>query len=160
MDRQQGSERQKSQKPQLVESSQLLAMWLLTFTQVFHQEIEELAAAAYKEILKGFTAAQIDRGCRECLRRCTFFPKPAEIIEAIHDTMPVAPIVPLLPSPRMTQEDFKNALAEARERLAPILEKVEEPPLPQEGVVIITDEMRATAKRKAKEATERFGKSA
>lgn len=113
---------------------------------------------AYKESLKQFSAEQVDRGCREAIKRCTFIPKPADIIQAIGETAEQYPQLKGLPGPRMSAQEFREVFAEAREQLKEVLTTA----VAQGGdrVVIITDEMREEAKRKAKEAAERFGKSA
>lgn len=157
----QENEKRKSPKILSVESSEVLAMWLLTFSQLYHQEIGELAVLAYKEALKKFNAEQIDRGCRAAIEVCTFIPKPKEIIDAIRDTAPsLYAELKTLPSPRMTSDEYKAVFAQARETLGHLLIPPEpKPDLPADGVVIITEEMRAEQKRKAAEAAAKFGKS-
>jgi len=158
------SEKQKSQKTRSVESSEMLAMWLLTFSQLYHQEIGELAVLAYKEALKSFSAEQIDRGCREVIRTCVFIPKPKEISDAIRDTAPsLHAELKSLPSPSMTTEEFKALFAQARRDFGDLLAPNENLALKEnlmpDGVVVITDEMRAEQKRKAAEAAAKFGKT-
>lgn len=125
-DRQPGSERAKSPRRHSAESSDLLAMWLATFSQLYHQEIEELAALAYRETLKNYSAEQIDRGCREVVRRCAFIPKPSEIIEAIRSTGTLYPTVRQLPEPPQSGEEIAQFFAEAREKLGGLLRQVAE----------------------------------
>lgn len=69
-----------------VASLEVITMWLLAFSQLYRQEIEPLAAMAYRETLRSYSVGQIERGCRDAVSRCTFMPKPAEIIESIQNT--------------------------------------------------------------------------
>src|SRR6185312_5569512 len=138
-DRQPEKNETKSQKVRLEKSSELLAMWLATFAQVFQREIHELAALAYRETLKNYSAEQIERGCRECLRTCKFFPKPAEIIEGMRPKQEIGDYAPsvrgLLAEPPLDEKTKRELLAEIRGKLKK---------MPKTSrVVVVTDEMRA-----------------
>jgi hypothetical protein len=111
------------------------------FAQVFQQEIHELAALAYRETLKNFTADQIERGCRECLRTCKFFPKPTEIIEGMHANRgDYAPPFRYLPEPELNDLERKQV----REMLDGLGKKVALPgPAP---VVTMADRIRERRK--------------
>lgn len=97
----------------------MLAMWLLTFGQLYHQEIGELAAVAYRESLREFSAEQIERGCKQAVRECEFIPKPADIIRCIEETSEINRY-PLLVSPPNTvlTDAEKKELSEQMQRVA------------------------------------------
>ena len=55
----------------------------MVFSQLYRQEATEAAVWAYREALGDLTSGEIDRGCREAIRRLKFFPNPAEIRECL-----------------------------------------------------------------------------
>lgn len=104
---------------------------------------------AYREALKSYSATQIDRGCRECLRTLKFFPKPAEIIEAMAEDSTgdyAPPVRGLLPEPKLTdaeRENVRKLLDHAKAKLgnSPIVAGLpKEKPSPK--VFIVTEEAR------------------
>ena len=58
-----------------------LAKWMTVFTHVYRQPMTEATVWAYRETLKDLTAAEVDRGCMESMKRTKFTPTPAEIRE-------------------------------------------------------------------------------
>ena len=128
----------------------------MTFSQLYHQEIEELAALAYRDALKDFSSTQLDRGCREAIKRCTFIPKPADIIDCISDTRPdLYQDFKKLPEPGMSSEDYKKMFSELGKKLGSLSETQKD-----SGTIEITDEMRERHERNKREALEKFRKGA
>jgi hypothetical protein len=74
---------QEPRPQQLSSTSSALAKWLMVFSQLYRQEATEAAVWAYREALADLTPGEIDRGCREAIRRLKFFPNPAEIRECL-----------------------------------------------------------------------------
>ena len=98
-----------------------------------------MAAAAYRETLASYSAEQIERGCRECLRTCKFFPKPAEIIEGMRPKQEIGDYAPsvcgLLAEPPLDEKTKQELLAEIRGKMKK---------MPKTSrLVVVTDEMRA-----------------
>lgn len=116
----QKQQQKRTMTPRQERSAVCLATWLATFHQIYHQPIEELAAAAYREALKGYSAAQIDRGCKEAIKRCAFIPKPAEIIRCIEQTAygDYAPEVRALPEAPLSNEESRAILLKIREQVS------------------------------------------
>jgi hypothetical protein len=74
---------QAAQLQQPSSASSALGRWLIIFSQLYRQEATEAAVWAYGEALGDLTSGEIDRGCREAIRRLKFFPNPAEIRECL-----------------------------------------------------------------------------
>lgn len=65
--------------------AQLCAMLAETFGEV----ISPVRAAAYWEALADLPFDRVRQGALRCLRTCTFFPKPAEIRDAVGKREPL-----------------------------------------------------------------------
>ena len=90
-------------------AQQCLAKWLLALSQLYRVEIGGLAAETYTRILAPFPADAIDRGFLEACRRSPFPPSPSEVLAAISDTAPAAPVCKNLKLPeRRTSEELSD----------------------------------------------------
>lgn len=63
--------------------STTLKGYLSTFAQLYRQEITDEAAGAYLDALKHLSPTELKTGCDESVKRCKFFPNPAEILESL-----------------------------------------------------------------------------
>lgn len=53
-----------------------------TFMQTYDRTLTAELLGIYWRVLKDIPDEEVDRTVEECLRRCKFFPKPADIWEA------------------------------------------------------------------------------
>lgn len=58
----------------------LMAMLSATF----NEPVTEPRVAAYFEVLKALSIEEVESGVKACLAGCRFFPKPADILEAVN----------------------------------------------------------------------------
>lgn len=140
------NESAKPTEPSQMSPAAALGWWLGIFNRIFSGTIlDELSTSAYVQTLRNYSAAQIDRGCRECLRTCKFFPKPAEIIAGMEvPTEDYAPLVRgFLPEPELTEKErasVRRLIEQCKERLgsAPIMQPM---PAPPPKMFAVTDDM-------------------
>lgn len=121
---------------------------------------------AYRETLCDLSVDELEYGCMEAMKEVRFTPTPAEIREhafVLRKSLRQVPALNALPAaPPMSAEESTEFFAKLKAEV-PMFSEVPgltQKPLQPDGIVIITDEMRARARRKAKEAAEKFGKSA
>lgn len=134
------------------EFSDCLGKWMLVFNRVYRQPMTDVTIWAYRETLADLTPEELERGCREAMKRTKFTPTPAEIRE--YGVLP-APEIPALKAPvdpPLTAEEARDFLAKLKQDV-PCLSNES---IRSDGIVIVTDAMRAQAKAKNQEALKRF----
>lgn len=75
--------KEQSETERLLKFSTTLKGYLSTFGQLFRQEIGDEAAGAYQVTLSHLNPEELKLGCDEAIKRCKFFPNPAEILESL-----------------------------------------------------------------------------
>lgn len=115
--------------------------------------MEPATVWAYREALSDLSVEELEQGCTEAMRQTKFTPTPAEIRE--YGMLPKETVFlnNALPEPYPTKEEAIEFLAKMKAEVPCLSEES----LRKEGVVIITDEMRAEYQRKKSEALKRFG---
>jgi hypothetical protein len=58
---------------------------LNTFAQLYRQEISDDAVIAYDAALQHLSSETLKIACNEAIKKCKFFPNPAEIITALEE---------------------------------------------------------------------------
>jgi hypothetical protein len=118
----------------------------------FHQALTEEMAVAYGIGLADLTSEQLLRATRYLLlNHKEFMPTPAQIRAAVEDSAPPRTL-PRLSEPPLTKQEAREILSKMKSEI-PCLSSES---LKRDGVIVITDEMRAEAVRKSQEALRRF----
>lgn len=110
--------------------------------------MEEGTIWAYREALADLSAEELDRGCLEAMRHTRFTPTPAEILEYGVVPREEKPLNALPPAPALTDQEAKEFFAQMRVQVPCLSERA----MRADGITVITDEMRADAERKKREA--------
>jgi hypothetical protein len=69
-----------------VNSKKRLSELLANLGELFDKEISEGLARLYFGALEKYTDEEVELACNKAVRSCTFFPKPAELIQFIEGT--------------------------------------------------------------------------
>jgi hypothetical protein len=129
-----------------------MAQSLRLLGAAFRQEVTEEMVIAYAIGLAGLTGEQLVRATRYLLlNHKEFMPTPAQIRAAVEDSAPT-PILKQLSEPPLTKEEAREILSKMKAEI-PCLSSES---MKRDGVIVITDEMRAEAVRKSQEALRRF----
>lgn len=83
---------EQSEQEKLAKFSSTLNGYLNTFGQVYRQEVGDESVAAYQAALRHLSPSELKLACDESIKRCKFFPNPAEILESLkvaRDKLPV-----------------------------------------------------------------------
>lgn len=147
-------------RPSLMQQSpaflECLAKWMHVFNRVYRQPMEPGTIWAYRETLSDLTVEEIDRGCVAAMKATRFTPTPAEIREYGILPSSEAPALNALPAgPPITDEEAKQFFEELKANVPCLSEESKR----KDGIIEITDEMRARHEAKNREALERFGKA-
>lgn len=131
-----------------------LAKWMIVFNRVYRQPMTDAAVWAYREALSDLSVEELERGCIGAMKQTRFTPTPAEIREYGISEAQTEPMPDY--GPQVTQEEAKEFFAKMKAEIPCLSDES----LRQQGVLVVTDEMRAEAQRKKLETLRRFGKSA
>ena len=83
-------------------------LMIKTFSEVFEKSLNPYVIETYFELFQEIPDSQVAAITRSCLRKCKYFPRPADVFEQLSET-PEKYI--FKPEPKFTPEQIKENLA-------------------------------------------------
>ena len=85
-----------------------------TFSETYEKTLNPYVIGIYFDLFKDIPDSQANMITKKCLRKCKYFPRPADVFEQLEET-PERYIYK--PEPELTAEQIKNNLAKNKEIL-------------------------------------------
>jgi len=86
-------------------------LMIKTFSEVFEKSLNPYVIETYFDLFQEIPDSQVAAITRSCLRKCKYFPRPADVFEQLSET-PERYIFKL--EPELTKEDIEKNKAEAK----------------------------------------------
>jgi len=86
-------------------------LMIKTFSEVYEKSLNPYVIETYFELFQEIPDSQVAAITKSCLRKCKYFPRPADVFEMLSET-PERYI--FKPEPELTKEDIEKNKAEAR----------------------------------------------